>query len=169
MTPVTKSLEMQRGTVPYITLHKGDGSPLDLWQYKGRRNLVLFVAHGTSCPECRSYLRALAGRYRELQEWETELIALVPGKPEEVLDFSCDLNLPNPVALEQAGMISFKLGLAGEAGAQGPQAGLIIADRWGEIYETFRAGGGHDLPSEDEVLKNVRFIEIQCPECGVGG
>ncbi len=169
MTPVTKSLAIQRGTVPYILLHQGDGRTLDLWQYKGRRNLVLFVAHSTSCPECRSYLKALASRYREFQEWETELIALVPGKPEEVLDLTRDLDLPNPVALEQAGMISFKLGLADEASGRGSQAGLVVADRWGEIYGTFKAGGGHELPSGDEVLKDLRFIEIQCPECGVGG
>ncbi len=46
-----------------------------------------------------------------------------------------------------------------------PCPGVVIADRWGEIY--FVAGSSHaeGLPSLDELLAWLRHIRNECPEC----
>ena len=46
-----------------------------------------------------------------------------------------------------------------------PCPGVVIADRWGEIY--FVAGSSHveGLPSVDELLAWLRHIRNECPEC----
>src|SRR5262245_39978744 len=45
------------------------------------------------------------------------------------------------------------------------RAGICIADRYGEVY--FSDFCGTAGSSADDVLEWLRFIEIQCPECGV--
>ena len=44
-----------------------------------------------------------------------------------------------------------------------PRRAVLIADRWGEIF--FVLGGDDGLPSVDEVLECLRFVQVQCPEC----
>ena len=46
-----------------------------------------------------------------------------------------------------------------------PHPGILIADRWGEIYFVGNGGLIADLPNIDEILEWLRFIEHQCPEC----
>ncbi len=158
-----------RMVLPYVLLPRADGGQLDLWQYKGRRNLVIFLSHSATCQQCRRYMQSLAERYRSFQEWETEIVALVPGSKEEVAGMCSELRLPYAVAIDQSGVASFKLGLGAQGGSHGTQAGLTIADRWGEVFESYEPGEGHSLPSGEEILKTLRYIEIQCPECAVGG
>jgi hypothetical protein len=42
---------------------------------------------------------------------------------------------------------------------------LIIADRWGEIWAAWLGGTTHQLPSVQDILQWLSFIEAQCPEC----
>jgi hypothetical protein len=42
---------------------------------------------------------------------------------------------------------------------------LIIADRWGEIWAVWVGGTDHRLPSGQDILQWLGFIEAQCPEC----
>ena len=46
-----------------------------------------------------------------------------------------------------------------------PPPGILIADRWGEIYFVGHGPLIADLPKIDEILEWLRFIEHQCPEC----
>jgi hypothetical protein len=46
-----------------------------------------------------------------------------------------------------------------------PSPGIVIADRWGEIY---LAGGGPaiaDLPGMADIFECLRAIQHECPEC----
>lgn len=48
--------------------------------------------------------------------------------------------------------------------AGAPRPGVVIADRWGEIY--FVAGGGvEELPSTAAIVDWLRYVQVQCPEC----
>ena len=45
-----------------------------------------------------------------------------------------------------------------------PCPGVVIADRWGEIY--FVGGGtSGDLPPAGELLEWLAYIQQECPEC----
>ena len=46
-----------------------------------------------------------------------------------------------------------------------PHPGVLIADRWGEIYFVGNGKRIADLPKIDEILEWLRFLEHQCPEC----
>jgi hypothetical protein len=46
-----------------------------------------------------------------------------------------------------------------------PFPGVVVADRWGEV---FCIKGPHDVagaPDADELLEWTRFVQHQCPEC----
>ena len=46
-----------------------------------------------------------------------------------------------------------------------PSPGVVIADRWGEIYHVEGADHASDLPTADDLIEWVRFVRLQCPEC----
>jgi hypothetical protein len=46
-----------------------------------------------------------------------------------------------------------------------PHPGVVIADRWGEVYAVFDGASASDLPAADEVVEWLRYIHHECPEC----
>jgi hypothetical protein len=46
-----------------------------------------------------------------------------------------------------------------------PRPGVVIADRWGEIYFVWSARAIADLPDIDEILESLRYVAHECPEC----
>jgi hypothetical protein len=46
-----------------------------------------------------------------------------------------------------------------------PRPGVVIADRWGEVYFVTGAAGAAGLPGPDALVEWLRFVQVQCPEC----
>jgi hypothetical protein len=46
-----------------------------------------------------------------------------------------------------------------------PSPGVVVADRWGEVYYVQAADRASQLPAPAELLEWLRFVQIQCPEC----
>ena len=46
-----------------------------------------------------------------------------------------------------------------------PSPAVVVADRWGEIYYIINSGRAADLPSPDELLEWVGYVQNECPEC----
>ncbi|MNC86498.1 hypothetical protein D3C83_21660 [compost metagenome] len=46
-----------------------------------------------------------------------------------------------------------------------PSAGVVVADRWGEIVHVATAPRAAGLPAARELLEWVEFLEHRCPEC----
>src|SRR5687768_12217921 len=46
-----------------------------------------------------------------------------------------------------------------------PTAGVVIADRWGEIHHVTHAARVEDLLSPQELVEWLRYVQSQCPEC----
>jgi hypothetical protein len=43
---------------------------------------------------------------------------------------------------------------------------IYITDRFGEVFAVYREAVGQTMPSVQEIVKWLTFINIQCPECG---
>jgi peroxiredoxin len=43
--------------------------------------------------------------------------------------------------------------------------GVVVADRWGEIAHVVHSSHVKDLPSADELVEWVRYLQYRCPEC----
>jgi hypothetical protein len=46
-----------------------------------------------------------------------------------------------------------------------PAPGVVVADRWGEVYHVKAAEQASQLPSPEELVDWLRYVQIQCPEC----
>jgi hypothetical protein len=46
-----------------------------------------------------------------------------------------------------------------------PCPGALIADKWGEIIYVRAASEVADLPSAEDVLDWITYVETRCPEC----
>ena len=44
-------------------------------------------------------------------------------------------------------------------------AGVVVADRWGEIYCAREAAATADLPTADEITGWLDYVRSECPEC----
>lgn len=46
-----------------------------------------------------------------------------------------------------------------------PSPGVLVADRWGEIYYIKGTSRAADLPGPDELVEWVQYVQNECPEC----
>ena len=46
-----------------------------------------------------------------------------------------------------------------------PQPGCLVADKWGEIVHIRAASDANELPSPEELLDWMKYVQMQCPEC----
>ena len=77
------------GTVaPNFRLASAQGPDIALEDYRGQRNVLLWLSKGLFCPFCRRYMTQLRLGYRELQERNTEILQVTwSTQPEAQLYF----------------------------------------------------------------------------------
>lgn len=132
----------------------------------GREASILFLAHGVDCAGCRRYLEGPARGAPTLALWDARVIVVLPdGAP--IDGPSAD---PPIHALREPAALSLVLDrddrLRGRCGL-GDATGLLIADRFGEVFVLRRARRATGLPDPADLDEWARFLATQCPECGV--
>lgn len=134
-----------------------DGPPVPLVTPGGRQVQVIVAVDGAECAACRAYLRRLAEVAGEIAEWDGRVVAVVPGKADEVARLAEAVHPPFPVLADPERRLADRLRLDGAA--------VLVADPWGEVRFRHEAGTAHDLPEPAELVDWARFVAIQCPEC----
>ena len=140
-----------------FTLPDATGRTVQLWQYLQRSNVMLFFHHGVNCAACEAFLQELAAQLDAYRQEETAVVAIGPDEPAENRHLAARLGHPFPFLSDPAGRVIAQQGFV--------TSSLIIADRWGEIWAAWLGGTTHQLPSEQDILQWLSFIEAQCPEC----
>ena len=73
---------------PNFRLASAQGPDIALEDYRGQRNVLLWLSKGLFCPFCRRYMTQLRFGYRELQERNTEILQVTwSTQPEAQLYF----------------------------------------------------------------------------------
>jgi hypothetical protein len=129
------------------------GRPLN-WR-DTRRNRIVFFTHAGECAACSSYAQGLV----ELRDHLTGLDG--------------ELWLAGPTADDLAGAAPDVVRATGDADRRlrrrcdlsPTDARVVVADRWGQIWQTAVADHRHTLIDAADVLETIRFIAVQCPEC----
>jgi hypothetical protein len=119
----------------------------------GRAATVVVRVHDATCRDCRRYLADLAASKIDLAWWEGRVVVVVPGPLEDASGLRGDVGSSFTV-----------LGDAHDRARLVDGAGVIVADRYGHIYDVADAGDGHALPSPKELEEWLRFLAMQCPE-----
>lgn len=146
--------------VPPFRLPSSRGVDISLDDYRHRQPVVLFFMHGAECPSCRERLCAFAVSYDDYCDWQTEVLAILPGPPHMAAQLAESLALPFPVMSDAGGDVRAQfIGTEGVA--------VFVLDRF-NAPETGQAAAEADaLMTPDEALDWVRFGALACPECGV--
>ena len=149
---------------PGFMLSMPDGSPVELERYRGRNNLILIFAGdvlGRAGPT-GPLLEDLVARSAELVAEVAQVLVVVASRCGVVSQGDPG---PFPILVDSDAHTHRRVGATDAAGQPAPT--LFITDRFREIYATYVSAEGSALPSAEEVMEWLRFINIQCPECGV--
>ena len=140
-----------------FNLPDAEGRPVQLWQYLQRNNVLLFFHHGVDCTTCVATLQELAAHSDAYHQQETVVLAIGPDQLAESQQLAAQLDHPFPLLSDPAE------GIIAQQGLDTPS--LVIADRWGEIWKAWIGDADHQLPSAQDMLQWLVFIESQCEEC----
>jgi peroxiredoxin len=143
---------LKKGNIlPAFCLPAASGETVRTGEFRGRRNLVLFLSHPPGCNACEQKLRELDDACGELRQGEAEVLAVIPGSAADVRELKRRLSLSLPLLID----------------ADSPLDGgtaMVVTDRFGEIFAITRAGKEHQLPAPAEIAGELAFIGMQCPE-----
>jgi len=140
-----------------FTLSDAQGQSVQLCQYLQRNNVLLFFHHGVDCTTCVATLQELAAHSDAYHQQETVVLAIGPDQLAESQQLAAQLDHPFPLLSDPAE------GIIAQQGLDTPS--LVIADRWGEIWKAWVGSADHRLPSAQDILQWLVFIESQCEEC----
>jgi peroxiredoxin len=145
--------------LPDFALPSGSGRPFRISDLRGDRNLVVAWLDPRT-PSGLSLLTELAGRHREMQQRDAQVIAVVPLPEAEVEGLRAEHALPFTVLPDVDGKAGERLGVGPGAGAEA----IYLTDRYHQIFMCYRAEEADRRPTSDEILQRLDYIEIQCPE-----
>jgi peroxiredoxin len=74
------------------------------------------------------------------------------------------MGLPFPLLVDGDGRVHRAAGA--HDGYGHPTAAIYVIDVFGEVFAVYREAEGQTMPSAQEILKWLSFINMQCPECG---
>jgi hypothetical protein len=152
-------------SLPAMSFTRVGASGTVSWS-QGPMASVVFVPHPDRCRECAEYVARLGAAAEGLRDWATRPMVVVGGgdATETVLD---------PAAAPPGVLVLADRDGAGRSrlGIGDDEAVVVQADRWGAVYavETVGRAGDHEavLPTPDDLVGLAKFIDIQCPECGI--
>ncbi|HEY9737611.1 MAG TPA: redoxin domain-containing protein, partial [Trichocoleus sp.] len=146
-----------RDLIPLFELPAVNRSaPVQSWQYKQKKHLVIFFFHGASCGVCCQLLLDFAKQYSHYQSVETEILAIASGALEPLQQWVEQSAVPFPVLHD--GECQVLRRYAGPLLEEG-LVGVFICDRFGELYTQALASDAENLPSESEIRDWAGFID----------
>jgi peroxiredoxin len=157
--------EDHRQPVPSFRLADLRGGTIGLENFSEKYNLALLFLHGLDCAACQKALAVSAANYREFRQQDAKILAIISRPPRNEKEDSIVENLPFPVLLDDQGHVRRSFAqLLDERLVSGDDVLLYVLDHYGAPYavlvdKEFKSGA-----LENDVIKWLEYIEIQCPE-----
>ena len=140
------------------------GKRVSLSDFRGRSNLVL-VAAGDACG-MNGFLGSLSKEYSKIEELNGVVLVLVQRPLEAAAWKAKRLHRPYLTLVDGDGRVHKKLGVTAMNGKPHGMA-IYVTDRFGEVFGAYRLSNVSLLPSIQDIIDWLEFINSQCPECGV--
>ncbi len=149
--------------LPLFTLPATGGRLVSLWSYKQREPVVLLLLPDLTSDVTRRLLGAYSAAYPTFRAEKTAVLALLPLAPEQLDPAQARLGVPFPLLADASGETLKRLA-SWDAARQTPEPTVLVADRYGALYTRYHAPEVGELPMPDEVLKDLEYLAMQCPE-----
>ncbi|HEY3298851.1 MAG TPA: redoxin domain-containing protein [Armatimonadota bacterium] len=147
-----------RSLVPAFHLMSSDGLCINVWDFKGKQNLLLVFVHGNGCSKCVDFLEQIAGSYADYEDDETVVLAIVRGGQEAAAGICAQFCSPFPILYDSTGSITDSY--------TNTLPAVFAADRYGELRAQWMIGPDEIFPSQTDILDVVELANLECPECG---
>ena len=147
--------------IPAFSLPGADGMPHSPWDYKQREHLVLLVTRSSITSETRGLLRAFAQHYAAFREEECSILAITPDTVITNLQTQEALNLPFALLADSKGEVISRY-TSWEGQAQTVHPSIILADRYGALYQQWIVENEAGLPTIDELWESLRYLNKLC-------
>jgi hypothetical protein len=141
--------------LPPLRSHAANGEEVR-WRDPVRGSLTAVFLDSNDREGDREYLQSLEAAVPAFKAWDGRLIVVMPGEEKGAEQ-----------AADSLALVTRTNGEAEHCGVRKGEDAVIIADRWGQIYHIARGQGADALPDPSQIEEWFRFIDTQCPECGV--
>lgn len=139
------------------------GKQVQLSDYRGRANLVLVLAGAQGTGPKLDLLSQLSSRHSEILEQEAQVIAVLYCAREQAQAVKSRGHLPFAVLADSEGLVHRSLGALDGNGH--PRLAVYVTDRYAEVFAAWRTAQGDIVPSPQDILEWLDFVNRQCPEC----
>jgi hypothetical protein len=153
--PVFFGRQQQR-EVPLFTLADAAGREGGTQKHWQRKDMLLALLHPGGCPQCHRLLALLQERRGELEEQDIALVALAPGRMDDVRE---------GVLLDTGATVASAV--ARVLGEDADTARLVVATRYLRLTAAFDV---HSMDPESllsEVLEAMWLAQVQCEDCSL--
>lgn len=150
-----------RDIIPAFSLPGADGMPHSPWDYKQREHLIIILLTSAGTNEARGVLKALKQQYSALREEYCTVLAVTANTVIENLHTQEELQLPFPLLANAHGEVIARY-TYWDASTHEAQPSIILADRYGALYEQWIAESEAELPSIDTLLKDLQYLNTLC-------
>jgi hypothetical protein len=145
--------------LPDLDLETADGKPVGL--RSPRRGAPVLLVPPPSALAAEAYVLTFLTDSASLDVWNGRPLVVV-GSLEQADQLAGEVAAPRDrLVVDADGRLRRSLGF------EGSRWGLVIADRWGVVYQVSEADHAEELPDIGEIREWTKFLATQCPECGV--
>jgi peroxiredoxin len=148
-----------------VSFLDGDGKPVDLKQYRGKKNVVLIMTRGYAgmvCPYCTAQTSRLIANIDEFNRRDAQVLAVWPGATAHVQDFVQAVQsqltqkkpIPFPLWLDENFKAVDALGIRGELA----RPSTYILDKSGKVRFAYVGSNLTDRPSVKSMIEQLDAI-----------
>jgi glutaredoxin len=150
--------------LPLWILPSVGGNSVSLESIKGRQQAVIFFAHDATCLACYGYAKRLAKQCEALAEAEAIPIVVVRSEPEDAAHWRREIADDVMILADAAG--AWKAAVAVALDQPPGLAALVVVDRFAAPRAGSFAAEAGGLISPADATDWLRFLVLECPECG---
>ena len=147
--------------IPAFTLPGADGMPHSPWDYKQREHLLLFFPSSGTTTEGRGLLRAFAHDYSRFREEQCVLLAVTPDTVVTNAETLQALHLPYALLADPTGKVITRY-TSWNANTHTVTPTLVLADRYGALYERWLNEQEAELPTIASLLDTLAYLNRLC-------
>lgn len=147
--------------IPAFTLPGTDGMPHSPWDYKQKDHLLLIFTNRAIQAEGLNILRGYAQHYSAFREEHCAILVVTSDPVLTNLELQEKQRFPFPLVSDVQGTVIARY-THWDAPTRTLTPSLILADRYGALYQYWSANDATVLPAVEELLESLRYLNSLC-------